>query len=131
LPHFWLKIAGKLVSIAWLGYYLSIRSCCRDPSMEIQSAFASGLQGLQRASNGITEASVNINRDAVNQQRAQNAQESRAATARPEPVVTAEKTPALAQSLVQLASESVYAESNVRTIKSADEMLGTIIDVSA
>ncbi len=99
--------------------------------MEIQSAFASGLQGLQRASNGITEASVNINRDAVNQQRAQNAQESRAATARPEPVVTAEKTPALAQSLVQLASESVYAESNVRTIKSADEMLGTIIDVSA
>ena len=32
--------------------------------MEIQSAFASGLQGLQRASNGITEASVNINRDA-------------------------------------------------------------------
>ncbi len=35
--------------------------------MELQSAYSSGLQGLQRASNGITEASVNINREAINQ----------------------------------------------------------------
>ncbi len=99
--------------------------------MEIQSAYASGLQGLQRASNGITEATVNINRETINQQRVQNAQDRNAVAQQPEPSVAAPKTPALEQSLVQLATESVYAEANVRSIKSADEMLGTLIDVSA
>ncbi len=99
--------------------------------MEIQSAYASGLQGFQRASNGITEATVNINRETINQQRVQNAQDSNAAAQQPEPAVTAPKVPALEQSLVQLTTESVYAEANVRSIKTADEMLGTLIDVSA
>ncbi len=99
--------------------------------MELQSAYNSGLQGLQRASNGITEATVNINREAINQQRALNAQQSNAATQQPEPVQPQPKTPALEQSLVQLTTESLYAEANVRSIKTADEMLGTLIDVSA
>ena len=99
--------------------------------MEIQSAYASGLQGLQRASNGITEATVNVNRETINQQRVQNAQDRNAVAQQPEPAVAAPKTPALEQSLVQLATESVYAEANVRSMKSADEMLGTLIDVSA
>lgn len=99
--------------------------------MELQSAYSSGLQGLQRASNGITEASANINREAINQQRALNAQQSNAAAQQPEPVQPEPKTPALEQSLVQLATESTYAEANVRSIKTADEVLGTLIDVSA
>lgn len=99
--------------------------------MELQSAYSSGLQGLQRASNGITEASVNINREAVNQQRALNAQQSNAIAQQPEPTAAQPKTPALEQSLVQLTTESVYAEANVRSIKTADEVLGTLIDVSA
>lgn len=99
--------------------------------MELQSAFTSGLQGLQRASNGISEASVNINREAVNQQRALNAQQSNAIAQQPEPAPAQPKTPALEQSLVQLTTESLYAEANVRSIKTADEVLGTLIDVSA
>lgn len=100
--------------------------------MELQSAYSSGLQGLQRASNGITEATVNINREAINQQRALNAQQANAAAQQPEPVQQPQpKTPALEQSLVQLTTESVYAEANVRSIKTADEVLGTLIDVSA
>jgi hypothetical protein len=99
--------------------------------MELQSAYSSGLQGLQRASNGITEATVNINREAINQQRALNAQQSNAAAQQPEPVQPQARTPALEQSLVQLTTESVYAEANVRSIKTADEVLGTLIDVSA
>ncbi|WP_348728052.1 excinuclease ATPase subunit [Rheinheimera texasensis] len=99
--------------------------------MELQSAYNSGLQGFQRASNGITEATVNINREAINQQRALNAQQSNAAAQQPEPVQPEPKTPALEQSLVQLTTESLYAEANVRSIKTADEMLGTLIDVSA
>jgi hypothetical protein len=100
--------------------------------MELQSAYTSGLQGLQRASNGITEATVNINREAVNQQRALNAQQSNAATQQAqqmEPVTPQPKS--LEQSLVQLTTESLYADANVRSIKTADEMLGTLIDVSA
>ena len=100
--------------------------------MELQSAYNSGLQGFQRASNGITEATVNINREAINQQRALNAQQANAAAQQPEPVQQPQpKTPALEQSLVQLTTESVYAEANVRSIKTADEVLGTLIDVSA
>ena len=99
--------------------------------MELQSAYSSGLQGLQRASNGITEATVNINREAINQQRALNAQQSNAAAQQPEPVQPQARTPALEQSLVQLTTESVYAEANVRSIKTADEVIGTLIDVSA
>ena len=104
--------------------------------MEIQSAFSSGLQGLQRASTGVTEATVNINRDALNQQRVRNAQDSAQDTAsrndqankQQAPNVTA--TPSVTDSLVQLKTESVSAAANVRAIRTADEMLGTLIDVS-
>jgi hypothetical protein len=102
--------------------------------MEIQSAYASGLQGLQRASSGITEATVNINREAVNQQRVQNAQEANArAQQAPQPAEqpAGPAVPSLQESLVQLNTESLYAEANVRSIRTADEVLGTLIDVSA
>lgn len=99
--------------------------------MELQAAYSSGLQGLQRASNGITEATVNINREAINQQRTLNAQQSNAVAQQPQAAPPEPKPPALEQSLVQLNTESVYAEANVRSIKTADEVLGTLIDVSA
>lgn len=107
--------------------------------MEIQSAFASGMQGLQRASTGITEATVNINRDAVNQQRVRNAQDSAAdaeannvrnQAARQSANPDANQVPNTTQSLVQLSMEAVNAAANVRAIRSADEMLGTLIDVT-
>ncbi len=100
--------------------------------MELQSAFASGLQGLQRASTGITEATVNINRETTNEQRVRNAQDTASVEQsnqqRQAPV--AEPTnPALEQSLVQLATEQNYAEANVKSIKTADEVLGSVIDI--
>ncbi len=99
--------------------------------MEIKSAFSAGLQGLQRASSGMTEATVNINRDAVNQQRVRNAQDTAATNAA---TTTrndlAAQTPNPTQSLVQLNTEARSAEANIRTIRTADEMLGTLIDVS-
>jgi hypothetical protein len=110
-----------------------------DYSMEIRSAFSAGVQGLQRASSGITEATANINRDAVNQQRVRNAQDSAAdATANSNRNDIASKqqpqtpstTPSVTDSLVQLKTESNSASANVRAIRTADEMLGTLIDVS-
>lgn len=104
--------------------------------MDIQSAFNSGLQGFQRASAGVTEATVNINRDTVNEQRIRNAErsadtdtaaQSAQATVQASQAVT--QTPDRLQSLVQLNTETLNAEANVRSIRTADEMLGTLIDV--
>lgn len=102
--------------------------------MEIQSAYASGAMGLQRASNGITEATVNINRETTNQQRLQNAQDNAAAERNRNaqtPPVTENRaaTPSLEQSLVQLTAEQRNAEANVRSIETADQVLGSVIDI--
>lgn len=100
--------------------------------MELQSAFASGLQGLQRASNGITEATVNINRETINEQRIRNTQDTAAAeeATQQRQIPAAEpRNPSLDQSLVQLVTEQNYAEANVKSIKTADEMLGSVIDI--
>ena len=99
--------------------------------MEIQSAFNAGLQGFQRASAGVTEATVNINR----QTSATREQLSIAGTVVPqadaaEPSLSSQRpAPSVEQSLVQLTSESRNAEANVRSIQAADDALGTIIDV--
>jgi len=102
--------------------------------MEIQSAYTSGAMGLQRASNGITEATVNINRETTNQQRLQNAQDAatveRARSAQTPPATeTRAATPSLEQSLVQLTAEQRNAEANVRSIETADQVLGSVIDI--
>lgn len=102
--------------------------------MDIQSAFASGTQGLQSASYGITEATVNINRETTNQQRLQNAREDAAAvqnrTETDRVNLSSEaQTPGLTQSLVQLNTEQINAEANVRSIQTADEVLGSVIDI--
>ncbi|MCH8537233.1 MAG: excinuclease ATPase subunit [Alkalimonas sp.] len=111
--------------------------------MEIQSAFAAGMQGLQRASNGVTEATLNINQQT--QQNRNNAAD--AETQRP--VAEAEQAengalesaaqnevaqgnaPSVESSLVELNVQELNAQANVRSIQSADEVLGTIVDIRA
>jgi uncharacterized protein RhaS with RHS repeats len=100
--------------------------------MDIQSAFASGQQGLQSASYGITEATVNINRETTNQQRLLNAREDAAvqrASADRVTLSSDSQVPSLTQSLVQLNTEQINAEANVRSIQTADEALGSVIDI--
>jgi hypothetical protein len=100
--------------------------------LDIQSAFASGLQGLQSASYGITEATVNINRETTNQQRQLNAREDAAvqqASADRVTLTSESQIPSLTQSLVQLNTEQINAEANVRSIQTADEALGSVIDI--
>lgn len=111
--------------------------------MEIQSAFAAGMQGLQRASTGVTDATLNINQQT--QQNRNNAAE--AETQRP--VAEAEQAengtlesaaqnavgqtgaPSVEASLVDLNVQELNAQANVRSIQSADEVLGTIVDIRA
>lgn len=99
--------------------------------MEIQSAFNAGLQGFQRASAGVTEATVNINRQttANRDQVAAAETDVRQADAPEQNRPTQSQPPSVEQSLVQLTNESRTAEANVRSIQAADEALGTIIDV--
>lgn len=102
--------------------------------MQIQSAFGAGLQGLQRASNGISEETLNINRQTTlnrqqQQQQVDAAQDQQAqvdATARPQ---QAAPTTDVTQSLVRLEQQELSAQANVRSLRTADEMLGSIIDI--
>lgn len=101
--------------------------------MEIQSAFASGMQGIQRASNGIAEASSAINkqtltRDNIERQTAET-QVQNIENRQLEQAATAQTAPSVNQSLVQLTEQSRNAEANVRSVQTADQMLGSIIDV--
>lgn len=99
--------------------------------MEIQSAYNAGVQGFQRASAGVTEATVNINRQtgANREQIAAAEPEVRQAEAPEQTRPSQRQVPSVEQSLVQLTAESRNAEANVRSIQAADEVLGTIIDV--
>jgi len=86
--------------------------------MQISSSFNAGLYGLQRASANITEETLNINRQTLNTQPTNDPQTA---------VVTA--TPDVTQSLVQLEQQQLLAQANTKTLRTADEMLGSVIDI--
>ena len=116
--------------------------------MNIQSATYSGLQGLQRASAGVTEATLDINRqtqasaqarqetaqqetarqNTVQQNEAQQATSAADNTTQNRAVQVTEQ-PALTDSLVRLNSEERNAQANVRSIQTADQVLGSVIDI--
>lgn len=100
--------------------------------MDIQSAFYSGLQGFSRASAGVTEATVNINRQTQlnRQNETEQAVAETDATAQPSRLqASAEQPVSLTNSLVQLGQEERLAQANVKSIQTADEVLGTVIDI--
>lgn len=98
--------------------------------MQIQSAFSAGMQGLQRASAGVTEETININRQ-TQQNRQQEQDLSVQDRQEVAPTQTSATAPArdLTQSLVRLEQQELQAQANVRSLRTADEMLGSIIDV--
>jgi|SRR5690606_25069795 len=99
--------------------------------MDIQSAFYSGLQGYSRASAGVTEATVNINRQTqVNRQNETEQAVAQTEAAEPAQRLRAQEQPvSLTNSLVQLGQEERLAQANVKSIQTADEVLGTVIDI--
>jgi hypothetical protein len=86
--------------------------------MDIQSALYSGVQGFQRASAGVAEATREINR------RAQTGP-----TQQQPNLQTTEQRPSLTNSLVRLGQEERNAQANAKTMQTADDMLGTVIDI--
>jgi len=95
--------------------------------MQIQSAFTAGMQGLQRASAGITEETININRQ-TQQNRIQE-QELAAQTTADTTTTPTQQPQDINQSLVRLEQQQLQGQANVRSLRTADEMLGSIIDV--
>ncbi|MFT4925529.1 MAG: hypothetical protein ACI8WB_001622 [Phenylobacterium sp.] len=92
--------------------------------MEIGSAFSSGLQGFQQASGQLTEETININRQAAQQQSLAEGQQPGA-----EPQAVQPQAQSLESSIVGLTTASNNAQASARAIETADEVLGSIIDV--
>lgn len=89
--------------------------------MEIGSGYSNGLQGYQRASQQISEETANINRQSLATDSEQPAQDVAAQQS--------QQTQSLASSVVNLSTELNNAQANVRSIDTADEVLGSIIDI--
>ncbi len=105
--------------------------------MNIQSAMYSGLQGFQRASAGVTDATLDINRQTQTSQQARQdaaSQQDDTAQAAAQPATNTvtqqnNQPAALTDSLVRLNAEERNAQANARTIQTADQVLGSVIDI--
>lgn len=93
--------------------------------MEIQSAFNSGLQGFQNAVDTANKASADIVASTTYAQDSVEQLESSAPTTTP----TTEDVPNLNQSIVDLKVAEHQAKSSAEVIQTADETLGTLLDV--
>lgn len=86
--------------------------------MEIQSAFASGVQGFQNATEKANQAAEDIVASTA-------ASEENASLTLAKPTTT----PNLNESIVELKVAEYQAKSSAEVIKTADETLGTLLDV--
>ncbi len=91
--------------------------------MEIQSAFNSGVQALQSATQAADEAAANIVAETT-------AADDAGAAESVEPTEEA-SVPDLNQSLVDLKVAEHQAKAATEVIKTADDSLGTLLDVTA
>lgn len=101
--------------------------------MPIGDVLNNGIDGYNRASQGIERAAAEINRATTSEQDdAQLAQQRQLQGASPEEAVTAPVSqPAkIDEALVNLKVEEFNAKANTQSIRTADEILGTLIDIS-
>ncbi|KAF7769037.1 hypothetical protein PCIT_a3579 [Pseudoalteromonas citrea] len=100
--------------------------------MPIGDVLNNGIEGFNRATQGIERASAEINRATIEtQDEGQQAQQRQLQGARPEESVTApvSQSAKIDEALVNLKVEEFNAKANVQTIRTADEALGTLIDI--
>ncbi|NQY62690.1 MAG: hypothetical protein HRT38_03020 [Alteromonadaceae bacterium] len=100
--------------------------------MEIQSALSSGLQGFQNATEDAKKAAADIASQTASNRKAGETYQVQAnkETESKEPVATANfQAPDLTESVVKLKVAEVQAKASAAVIQTADETLGTLIDV--
>lgn len=95
--------------------------------MQIQSAFSSGVQGYQRAEQGVKEASAEIARQPVVEQERQ-AEQAASQTDAPR---TPEQAKPVTEELVKLRMEERNAQASARVLRTADQMVGSLINTTA
>ena len=96
--------------------------------MEIQSAFNSGIQGFQKATEQANQAAENIATETTaNRDERVTTQTTTSQTL----ASNEQKIPDLNQSIVDLKVAEFQAKSSAQVIKTADEVLGTLVDVTA
>lgn len=95
--------------------------------MDIQSAFNTGVQGFQNATEKANEAATNIAANTLSNE-ATDVAESAAKT---NPSSNQDNVPDLNQSIVDLKVAEFQAKASSQVIQSADETLGTLLDVTA
>ena len=92
---------------------------------QIPSAFNSGLSGIKKAEQGVEEAATQVSRLNIEQNQVQSATEDNkeqlaASDSRAQPELTEE--------VINLAVNEHLAAVNTKSIKTADDMIGTLID---
>lgn len=92
--------------------------------MEIQSAFNAGVQGFQKATEDATQAAANIAASGANQAATSDNNETTVAQAQ-----STSNTPSLTESAIDLRVAEFQAKASANVIESADENLGTLLDV--
>ena len=89
--------------------------------MEIQPAFNSGLQGIQQANQNLDKTAFDIAN--TGNQTANNPNQSSGFS------FNSQTLPDLSESIIDLKVAEYQAKSSANVIKSADEALGTILDI--
>ena len=102
----------------------------------INSAILSGQFGLQRASDGITQASLNIAQRAAQQDVAENGPAGVLVNADEQQIDNARNTlpsggDSLTNDLLSLQVSSLNAQASAKVVDTADETVGRIIDLFA
>ncbi|MVW74393.1 hypothetical protein [Pseudomonas xionganensis] len=99
--------------------------------MEISgSAFNSGINTIQAGQRRVDQAAADIASNAVAAQ-PQPSSAPPATQVNPAPSSAEQRRPDLAESLVALRQGQNEAEAGAKVVKTADEVLGTLIDTSA
>lgn len=101
--------------------------------MPIGDVLNNGIDGYNRASQGIERATADINRATLSEQDLfKLAQQRQLQGASPDEALTspASQPAEIDEALVNLKVEVFNAKANIQSIRTADEALGTLIDIS-
>ncbi|WP_105188063.1 hypothetical protein [Pseudoalteromonas sp. T1lg48] len=102
--------------------------------MSVAMVFNVGVDGFVRAQQDATQASANINRATTAQldtQQVQLGRQLQGASNGEALIAPVAETPRVEQELVNLQVAQLQAKASARVIASADDLLGTLIDIRA
>ncbi len=99
--------------------------------MEIQSAFNSGVQGFQKATEEANQAAANIVANTIASSEVNEETELETSGTSTSNSSGETDIPDLNQSIVDLKVAEFQAKASTQVIRSADESLGTLLDVTA